>query len=188
HDFMFGSIAQQVISQQKVAVLLVPPAPQGGEIHLFCGKFLVPLDGNPEHEQSLHQAAMMAKSCGASLHLMVAVPTPGKLSGERAAAGILLPGATAAMLDLNAEAALEYLREKEVMLSEDGIPVSGEVSRGDPAGEIGRAANDIGAELVVLGTHGKAGMNAFWAGSLLPKILAQVRRPLLLVPVSKLSR
>lgn len=188
HDFMFGSIAQQVISQQKVAVLLVPPAPQGGKISLSCGIFLVPLDGHPEHEQSLNQAAAMAKNCGASLHLMVVVPTPARLSGERAAARILMPGATAAMLDLNAEAAVEYLQEKEAMLVAQGITVNGEVSRGDPPEEIGRAANDIGAELVVLGTHGKAGMSAFWAGSMLPKILSQVRRPLLLVPVSKLSR
>lgn len=188
YDFMFGSIAQQVVAQQKVAVLLVPPASQGDGISLSCGRFLVPLDGDPDHEQSLKAAVTMAKGCGASLHLLLAVPTYGKLSGTRAATGILMPGATAAMLDLNAEAALDYLRERQQALETEGIHVSGEVSRGDPPMEIARAANEIDAEMVVLGTHGKKGMNAFWSGSLLPKILAQVRRPLLLVPVSKQSR
>jgi len=37
--------------------------------------------------------------------------------------------------------------------------------------------------MIVLGTHGKAGMDAFWAGSVGPKISGRSKLPLLLVPV-----
>lgn len=184
HDFMFGSIAQQVVAQQRVAVMLVPPAPEGGEMRLACGRFLVPLDGHPEHEQSLKAARFMAKGCGAELHLLMVIPTYDTLSGERAAASRLLPGATTAMLELNAEAALDYLRSEQKALEAENLIASGEVSRGDAPYEIARAADEIKADLVVLGTHGKTGLAAFWKGSVLPKILGQVRRPMLLVPVS----
>jgi nucleotide-binding universal stress UspA family protein len=39
-------------------------------------------------------------------------------------------------------------------------------------------------DLIVLGTHGKAGINAFWAGSVAPKIVSQTRLPVLLVPAT----
>ena len=39
--------------------------------------------------------------------------------------------------------------------------------------------------LIVLGTHGKTGMDAFWAGSVAHRICGQSRIPLLLIPVGK---
>jgi len=39
------------------------------------------------------------------------------------------------------------------------------------------------ADLIVLGTHGKTGSDAFWSGSATPKIASRSQIPLLLVPV-----
>jgi len=39
------------------------------------------------------------------------------------------------------------------------------------------------AGLIVLGTHGKTGSDAFWSGSATPKIASRSQIPLLLVPV-----
>jgi nucleotide-binding universal stress UspA family protein len=36
--------------------------------------------------------------------------------------------------------------------------------------------------MIVLGTHGKTGMGAFWAGSVAPRVPGQTDLPLLLVP------
>jgi nucleotide-binding universal stress UspA family protein len=41
----------------------------------------------------------------------------------------------------------------------------------------------IKAGMIVLGTHGKVGSDAFWAGSVAPKLPAQTKIPLLFVPV-----
>jgi nucleotide-binding universal stress UspA family protein len=63
------------------------------------------------------------------------------------------------------------------------IPVTGEVQRGDPAKQVIRAAREFQADMIVLGTHGKTAMDAFWSGSVTPKIATKTHLPLLLVPV-----
>jgi len=46
-----------------------------------------------------------------------------------------------------------------------------------------KSADEHEIDLIILATHGKKGMDAFWAGSVAPQIVARTRRPLLLVPV-----
>jgi hypothetical protein len=41
------------------------------------------------------------------------------------------------------------------------------------------------ADLIVLGTHGKTGTNAFWSGSTAPRVCAGCDVPILLVPVTQ---
>jgi nucleotide-binding universal stress UspA family protein len=145
-------------------------------------KFLVALDGEPEHEQGLKTAGELAKYMHASLHLLTVIPTLGTLSGERAAAGLLLPGATSAMLDMTEECTVDYLEEQAAVLRARGIPVRTTIRRGDPVQQI--LADSQDEDLIVLGTHGKAGIDAFWAGSVAPKIVSQTRLPVLLVPAA----
>ena len=180
-DFLYGSIAEQVIAAGKTPVLVIEPEgkmPEAG----YC-RMLVPLDTDPDHEQSIPVVADLAKACGASLHLLVVVRTADTLTPEQAATGRLLPRATNAMLELAQEDAVAYLRGKIDQLQAAGVTVSAEVARGDPTAAIVATAERISADLIVLGTHGKAGWDAFWAGSVTPKIADRTRRHLLLVPV-----
>ena len=39
------------------------------------------------------------------------------------------------------------------------------------------------ADLIVMATHGKTHLDAFWSGSVAPKVSSRARLPLLLVPV-----
>jgi nucleotide-binding universal stress UspA family protein len=143
----------------------------------------VPLDGNPDHEHGLPVAAELARVCLAGLHLVFVVPTLGTLSGEHAATGLLLPGATREVLELARQDAEGYLSRRVTRLQAQGLSVTAEVCRGDPTTAIVGTAQGVGANLIVLGTHGKLGMDAFWAGSITPKISSRSRLPLLLVPV-----
>jgi nucleotide-binding universal stress UspA family protein len=61
--------------------------------------------------------------------------------------------------------------------------VTAEVYRGDPAGAIARTAQRVQSDLIVMGTHGKSGMDAFWSGSVAAQVCSRSRVPLLLVPV-----
>jgi nucleotide-binding universal stress UspA family protein len=63
------------------------------------------------------------------------------------------------------------------------LAVTAEVRRGDPAATIVETARQSGADLIVLGTHGTTGMDAFWEGSVTARVAARSRVPLLLVPV-----
>jgi nucleotide-binding universal stress UspA family protein len=183
-DVLMGSIAQQVIALGETPVLLIRPE-ESPVPSIPFQKIFLPLDGNPEHEQSITVAADLARSLQANLHFMMAVPTYQTLHGEQAATGKLLPGATAAMLDLAEQGAEEYLNQQLDQLKDAQIQLSAEVARGDPVPTIVDAANRYGANLIVLGTHGKTGTDAFWSGSTASKIPGRTHIPLLLVPVLK---
>jgi nucleotide-binding universal stress UspA family protein len=179
--WLFGSIAQQVIGLGSTPVLLVQPS---RATPLFtCQRLLVPLDGDPAHEQGLRVAAALARACGAELHLVRVVPTLGTLPGQQATSARLLPGVTSALLDLDEEGAQKQLQRQAEQLEQQGLPASVEVARGDPALVIVRSAEKAGGDLIVLGTHGKAGMEAFWSESVAPQVCSRASVPLLLVPV-----
>jgi nucleotide-binding universal stress UspA family protein len=181
-DWLFGNIAQQVISLGTTAVLLIPPGanPDGA---FLARRLLAPLDGDITHEQGIQVAVEFAQRCAASLHLLMVVHTPGSLTGQRAAASRMLPGATAELLNLTEQASQDYLRGHVARLKPTELAISAEVARGDPAKTIVNTAQRIGADLIVLGTHGKSGMDAFWQGSVAPKVSSQSRIPILLVRV-----
>jgi nucleotide-binding universal stress UspA family protein len=182
-DWLFGHLGDKVIALGQTPVLLVRPpegagAPLGGFRQLF-----VPLDGSQAHEQALPRAIQLAQACGSTVHLAMVIHTLGTLPAEKAAAGRLLPGTMSVMLDLAEESAEDYLRPLITRLHEAGLTVTAEVARGDPAATIVGIARRIQADLIVLGTHGKVGTAAFWAGSVAPRVSDRTTLPLLLVPV-----
>ena len=181
--WLIGSIAQQVIKLGTTPVLLIRPPETDTAPAFTCRRLLVPLDGDPDHEQGLAVAADLAQTCGASLHLVMAVHTLQTLSGQRAATAKLLPRAMSALLDLTQQGGKEYLDQRLAKLQTTGLAVTARVARGDPAKIIVRRARQVQADLIVMGTHGKKGVDAFWAGSVAPKVSNYSRRPLLLVPV-----
>ena len=184
-DFLVGSIAQQVISLGTTDVLLIPPG-DGGPVQPFgCRKVLVPLDGEAEHEQGIQTAIDFAGLCFSEVHLLIVVHTPGTLTGQRAAASRMLPGATAELLNLTEQRAQDYLQDKIAALQQTGLTVTAEVARGDPAKTIVSAAHRMNVDVIVLSTHGKSGMDAFWEGSVAPKVSNQSDVPLLLVRIHK---
>jgi nucleotide-binding universal stress UspA family protein len=180
--WLFGPIAQQVIALGKTPVLLIQPD-EGTTEHTFaCRRLLVPLDGNPDHEQGLLVAEALAQVYAANLHLVSVIQTLDTLSGQRAATAKMLPGTTSVLLDLKQQSAVAYLQQQVNHLQTAGITTTAEVARGDPAKLIVRAAQQVKADLIVLGTHGKSNLDAFWSGSVTPKIAGHTHTPLLLVP------
>jgi nucleotide-binding universal stress UspA family protein len=181
-DWFLGSIAQQVIAMGTAPVLLVP-ALEEGPTAFSASRLLVPLDGDPDHEQSLRAAMRLAQAYGGALYLLMVVPTYGTLRAEEAATGIMLPGAMKVMLDLAEQGGKDYLTRLLDELRAARVPARAEVARGDPVATILATIDRLQADLVVLGTHGKAGTDAFWSGSVTPKITGRANVPILLVPV-----
>lgn len=180
-----GTVAQKVVAGGTVPVLLIRPARDGSAPPFDCRHLLVPLDGAEDHEQAIPAAARLAVACAGELRLVLVVPTLRTLSGEQAASATLLPGATRAVLALAQENAAAYLERHADALRDQGLTVSAGVYWGDVAASIARAAHESHAELIVIGTHGKAGLDAFWARSTAPRLSSRLRIPLLLVPISK---
>lgn len=180
-DIVAGSIAQQVIANGRIPVLLIHP-----EV-TFKGyqTLLVALDGDQEHDLSLVMAAELASQLGSNLHLVRVVPTFSTLTGEQAALSTMLPATTNAYLDVMEEEVVKYLQHKMDEMCVQGLDCEAEVQRGDPAQEVVKSALRSNAALIILGTHGKSGLNAFWSGSVAPKIVTKTRIPVLLYPVRR---
>ena len=184
HLFL-GSIAQSVIARGSQPVLITHPDEQGKPPAFTCRHILVPMDDDPEHAQALPVAKDLARACGATLHLVAVIPELATISGGKAVASRLLPGTTSRLLDLATQDAEKYFQGIEASLRKEGFEASAHVLRGDPASVIVEAAMRAQIDMIVLGTHGKTGMDAFWAGSVAHRICSQSRIPLLLIPVGK---
>jgi nucleotide-binding universal stress UspA family protein len=74
-----------------------------------------------------------------------------------------------------------FLQEMEDGFRARGVAVRSSVSRGDPAIALLEAAMAQHADLVVMATDGRAPLEAFWSGSLTPKVMETIESPLLLV-------
>ncbi len=182
-DLLVGSIAQQVISLSKTPVMLVNPALKKSSASPNFENFLIPLDGNPDHEHALSYASNLARACKAMMHLLIAVPRFGTMSGELTIVNRYLPGTTSRMMDMLVPEAKEYLKNVGAKLEGSGLSMSTTISRSNPAKAISKTAKSVKSDLIILATHGKTGSKPFWEGSITPKVIRSGKVPILLVPV-----
>jgi nucleotide-binding universal stress UspA family protein len=131
---------------------------------------LVPLDGSPFAEEALPLALDLARRAGAELHLVSVAPPPrrhlfsGNTTPQRAPWQDYLDRAAAALR------------------GRSPVPVRTTVLEGaGVARQISAHARAVGADLVVMTTHGKGALSAFWLGSVTYELLHYLPLPALLV-------
>ena len=179
---LFGDIAQKVVASNVTPVLLIRPAEGGSAAFLSGRPFLVPLDGTSLRERALPIATALAAACKVDLDVLMVVPTLSTLSGVNTASRFLLPATTQEMLDLASKDAEEYVRKLLDGMPAQGAKVTAGVKRGDPAEVIITEARRLGVDMIIIGTEGKAGMEAFWSSSVANKISSRTHLALLLIP------
>ena len=179
--FVSGRVGQQVLQQGTRPILLLQPGRHGEPPDFDLRSVLVPLDGAAEHEGALASAVPMARLFVAVLHLLYVVPTVATLADERARSAMLLPTAMRAILDMTQERGSEYLDQVAGQCRARGLSVTAEVLRGSTVSALLKRANKLHADLIVMESHGRAGLSAFLTGSVAPRLMAKVKSPLLLV-------
>jgi nucleotide-binding universal stress UspA family protein len=127
---------------------------------------VVGTDGSPTAERAVGQAAKLARACGAQVHLV---------SAYRPAAATHVRGG-----DDSAEARnVEFKRDDHVsailahaaaVFRSEGIEPECHALRGDAADVLLSAAEDHGADLIVVGNRGMSGAKRFLLGSVPDKI------------------
>jgi nucleotide-binding universal stress UspA family protein len=182
---IIGSIAEKVIASGRTPVLLIHPEPERNRRVFGCHTLLVPVDGDPVHEQGLDIAVGLAAATKAKLHLLSVVPTRGTLHGRHATTERFMPATTRAALDLAEENLRAYVQSQLVGIAARGVSASGDVRFGDTGDVIVDTAERVDASMIVIGTHGTRGTRAFWAHSVGAEVQAKTTRPLLLVPVRR---
>lgn len=179
--FVYGNVAQRVLRRTTTPVLLVHP---NGVVRVPLAErvILVPLDGGFDAEAALPYAELLANSMHSALRLVRVVPTITTVRGSATASATFSPGATAGMLDLEAQQARDYLAEVAIRLP-DQLDVSGEVVRGAVADGLVDAARRLNVDLLVMSTHARSGIEGFLTGSIGAALLGRLHRPLLLIPM-----
>lgn len=183
-DMVSSSIAQRVVAESTIPVLLVKPK-EAEPARPAMRKILVPLDNESAHDQSLPIAEDLARAYKAEIAMICVIPTLGTLSGEKAVAGTMLPSTAAAYLEMAEENARQHFQEHLAGFQKTKIPASASIERGDPATVIARTAQSMEADLILFATHGNAGFEAFWRGSVAANVARRTDIPLLLIPLSR---
>jgi nucleotide-binding universal stress UspA family protein len=118
---------------------------------------LVAYDGSQAADVALDQAAMAAKSTGASLAVLSVVPVT---SGR---AGPIDPTSDVDEHNRQLDTAMGRLKEH-------GVEAQGLTSVGHPADTICRVAEERGVDLIVVGSRGLHGVERFMMGSVSTRV------------------
>jgi nucleotide-binding universal stress UspA family protein len=144
---------------------------------------MVPLDATAAAEAALPAATTLARCLGAQLRLVIVVATAETVSGEQIPTATFLPTTTRALLDVQEKQALAYLERLAQSIRSTGVPAMAEVRRGETVAELATDTGEHGDGLVVVATHGRAGLQAIWSSSVATRLLRRTRAPILLVPI-----
>jgi universal stress protein A len=135
---------------------------------------VVPTDFSPESKKALRYASTLAAGCGAVLRL-VHVVEPGSFVNDLANVAVIRDDKEVAQ---EAAVRLQCLAQDEV---EELIPVQAEVRIGKPYNEIVSVAKKLGADLIVIATHGYSGLKHALLGSTAERVVRHATCPVLVV-------
>lgn len=138
-------------------------------------KILVPVDFSFGSERAVEKAAELARVMDASVELMHVYQLPVFALPD---SSITVSPTYIADLTDRAQRALEKHRAQ---LQADGIEASTMLMEGMPAQAIVDHANEIAAEMIVMGTHGHSGFKRFLLGSTAERVVRMANVPVLSV-------
>jgi len=135
---------------------------------------LVAVDGSAHAERALTFAAGLAGSLDATL-LLVTVDEPGPLKGEVAE--------FARTENLGRQDVADWILSTARSLAADAgaKTIETDTASGDAAGAILRAADEHGADMIVLGARGLSDLQGLIVGSVSHKVLSLTKLPCLIV-------
>lgn len=129
---------------------------------------VVGTDGSATAELAVREAARMAKAFGARLTIVTAfAPHP---EGDVARAQADVPEELKWVVTDAAQADDKACSGKDVAREEGVDEVHTRVERGDPADALIRVADDVGADLIVVGSRGMTSASRFLLGSVPNKV------------------
>jgi nucleotide-binding universal stress UspA family protein len=135
-----------------------------------------PIDFSDASRAAMEVACDLARRFGATLTLLHAYPVPGYTFPDGSVV------ASPRMLQELADQANRHLADWQRDALQAGAPaVRVETAVGDPASEIVAWAQDKGADLLVLGTHGRTGLEHALMGSVAERVVRRARCPVLTV-------
>lgn len=121
-------------------------------------QLLIPVDGSDQARTAATRAYTLAESLGADVHVL-AVAETGVL------ASVKLPGEAKPAMEAFTEEAERFVEDVLAEGREEGLSPTGEVRVGIPVTEILDCVEEIGADLIVMGSRGRGGFERALLGS-----------------------
>jgi len=137
-------------------------------------RILVPTDGSDEGKRAVAHALDLASVHGAAVHALYVVDTASY-------AGMPMESSWEGVSDLLRNDAKKAVAEVESLAAETDLGVETAVAEGSPSKEIIRYAEANGCDLIVMGTHGRGGIDRLLLGSVAEKVVRGSSVPVLTV-------
>jgi nucleotide-binding universal stress UspA family protein len=135
---------------------------------------LLPTDGSDGIAAAAAHAATLAERFGATVHVLSVVDTRNRF--ESPTGGLSMEAWT----DAERERA-DHAVEHTVDALGDDVPVETAIVEGVPRTEILRYVEDEGMDMVVMGTHGRTGLDHYLIGSVAEKVVRRSPVPVVTV-------
>lgn len=152
---LMGSVTARVVGHSPVNVLVVPRAAELGFQNI-----LVATDGSSFSEAAALEAACIAKACGSNLFALAVADTEVREAEENAK------------------------RVKEIA-EEYGARAEAIVEKGRPYEVIVKTAKEKSADLTVVGSHGRTGIERLLMGSVTERVIGLSEGAVLIVKTKK---
>ena len=140
-------------------------------------RILCPVDFSDASRAAMEVAADLARRFGGDLVLLHAYPVPGYTFPDGSV--VASPKMMQELADQAKRHLDEWRADAERLLGAQRVTV--ETAIGEPAAEILEVAKARGADLVVMGTHGRTGLEHALMGSIAERVVRRALAPVLTV-------
>ncbi|MCL6473122.1 MAG: universal stress protein [Firmicutes bacterium] len=137
-------------------------------------KIIYPTDGSPTAKEALWIVADLAKEERSEVIVVGVVPVMEVGGVENVEMG-----------DFVKDAFQGFVSDAVSQLKKEGILARGVVKRGHPPQVILQVAYEEGADMIVMGTHGRTGLARAIIGSVADRIVRHSKVPVVLVPAKE---
>jgi len=159
---MMGSVTAKVIGHAPCNVLVVPRAAK-----VEMKSILVASDGSRHSDAAAMEAVSIAKRCGAKLTVMSVVPSesisPFDIVHSEMQRGLIA--------DKEQKAAEYNIKNIKDMAEKEGIGIEGLIQEGKPYEAIVSTATEKNIDLIVVGSHGRTGLEKLLMGSVTERVI-----------------
>ncbi len=135
---------------------------------------LIPTDGSDRSSMAIEQGLQLAKVLGSKVTFLAVVEPQVIVPMDT------VPLTTIDFLETAHAEAEKYLAEATARAGELGVMAGGVVvDSSEPAGAIALAAEEAGADLIAMGSHGRSGLKALVLGSVTTRVLNESKVPVI---------
>lgn len=157
---MMGSVTAKVIGHSPCKVLVVPSAAK-----IEWKNMIVATDGSRFGNSAALEAISIAKQCGGNLTIVSVVSSDGLVHIEHSRLH-LKDIAEKEIVDTE-----KNIKELKELALKEGVKAEGLILSGKPAEAIINTAKEKNADLILLGSHGRTGLDRLLMGSVTERVI-----------------